>query len=206
MSVKIRKFKRLFEDDANNPQATTQQPAATDATTTPANNQAPAPAAPAQNPAPAQPDANAQQQPAQSQQPQQQQDNQPNETQQAVTEILKSMENTYWCIANNVPDMIKEKLPDFKPENEQAKPIIGLWDAFKKDPNENTFKAFLEGFKNFGAPVQTDNSTQPAAPAQNQVPQNNVSASIQYNFTTALHENLKIANYQKKLNNLKNYF
>lgn len=198
--VKIRRFnKRLFEDNntTNNQQVTppatntTGTQPATDTTTTQPQNQTPVQT-------PAQP-VTQQTQPNQTEQ---------NDTQKAVSELLQSMSNTYWIMANNVPEIIKSKLPDFKPENQEAKPIIDLWDAFKKDPNENTFNAFINAFKNFGTPQQDPNNPiQPDTTTQNQVPQNNVSASIQYNFTAALQENLKRAIQDKQIaSTFKTYF
>jgi hypothetical protein len=45
------------------------------------------------------------------------------------------MENAYWAISNNVPEEIQKSVPEFNKDNEQAKPIIDLWEKFKGDPN-----------------------------------------------------------------------
>lgn len=193
--IKIRR-KRLFEDDAtvNNGQQ-------------PAQNTAPANGQPANNAAPAQPAAqNAQGQPDQNQQQnntnqqqqpqqdqnQQQQNQQPNPTQQAIQELLKRFENIYDLVANNVPELIKEKIPDFKPENPQAAPIIKLWDAFKAQPAEQSFNAFIDALKNFGsAPADSQQNN------NQQQQQQNEARVTSFNFTKALHERLNHARYVK---------
>jgi len=43
-------------------------------------------------------------------------------------------------------------LPDFTDKNQQAQPIIKLWNDFKAKPEQNTYNAFINAFKNFGVP------------------------------------------------------
>lgn len=190
--IKIRR-KRLFEDDAttNNgqqpaaqPQQNNTQPAAQPAQPAVPNNQQP------------QQNTNNQQQnqqPDQNQQQQnqnQQQEQQPNPVQQSVQELLKQFENIYVMVANSVPDMIKEKIADFKPDNQQAAPVIKLWDAFKAQPSEQTFNAFIDGFKAYGSVSEDQNQ-------QQQQTQQNESRITAYNFTKALNERLQRARYMQ---------
>ena len=172
--AKILKRKKLFEEDFNQT-GQTAQPA-----------QQPAqPAQPAQQPAqPAQQPAQPAQQPQQQVQPQQQQQQQQNnDIQQRVAEVLKKMENAYWAISNNVPDEIQKSVPEFNKDNEQAKPIIDLWEKFKGDPNQTTYNAFVDAFKNFGIPQQTE---------QNQQQQTiNAGYIADFDFKQALMENLQ---------------
>lgn len=210
----IRKKKRLFEEEqqtqpAQAPANNGQQPATNTAATAPANtnNNQPAPVNNGQQQA-APTDANNQQQTNDvNQQPQQQnnqqdqnnqQQQQPNATQQAVLDILKNMENQYWAIANNVPDMIKEKIPDFKPDNAEAAPIIKNWDAFKQNPSEQTFNAFIDSFKTFGTP-------------QHQDQQQNVQESLKkqktiVNFRSLLEQKLSQANQDRFIENVCKYY
>lgn len=195
--IKIRR-KRLFEDDAA--VSNGQQPAAQNAQGQPAQNQQ-APAQPAaQNNAQAPADQNNQQQNNNQQQPQQDQNNQqqnnqqqqPNPNQQAIQELLKRFENIYDMVANNVPELIKEKIPDFKPENQEAAPIIKLWDAFKAQPAEQSFNAFIDALKNFGSAPAADGQQN----NQQQQQQNEARVSA-FNFSKALHERLNHARYVK---------
>lgn len=210
----IRKKKRLFEDDnqtaapANNqPTSNTTTPASpannqqnnTQPTTNNSVTQAPTDNTNQQQPANNQQVTNndqQQQQPAQDQN-QQQNQQQPNQNQQAVLDILKNMENQYWCIANNVPEMIKEKIPDFKPDNAEAAPIIKNWDAFKQNPSEQTFNAFIDSFKNFGN-------------IQNQEQQQNVQESLKRkaitDFRSLLESRLQQANQDKFTENVCKYY
>lgn len=200
MAVRIIRKKRLFEDDTTTNQQVTQnnntqqpvqnnpQPVQNNANQQPVNTQQPQPT-----------DQNAQQQQNNQQNNQQQQDTQQlNDNQKAVQELLELMKNTYWCISNNIPEMIKEKIPTFTPDNVEAKPIIDLWDAFKKEPNETTFNSFVDAFTKFGSQQQQPdvNNTQ-----------QNVNASTIYNFRNALHENLSKAMHKQMTEKaLKNYF
>lgn len=185
--VKIKR-KKLFEDDFNTQnqqqgQQSAQQPVQQQPTQQPIQQ-------PVQQPAqqPQQQQANQQQpqqQTNQNQQPQQQVQQDPQqqqkqqETQQKVAEIMKNMENTYWSIAYDVPSEIQKVIPDFNNNNQEAQPIIKLWDEFKKAPDQNKYTAFINAFKQFGVPQQQQ--------------QQNVNASYQLDidFRTALHENLK---------------
>ena len=191
--IKIRK-KRLFEDDVNpaqvqnNIQQNTQQ--------IDQNQQQQQPAQPQQQQQPIQQQ--------QQQQPQQQQQSaQPTPDQQKAAEyakqvqpkieqILNNMKNTYWIMANNLPEEIQKQIPEFKQGNAQAEPIIKLWEEFKNKPEENTFNAFINAFKTFGQPQQQQ---------QDQNNQQNVSASYksEINFKRALHENLKKNTKQKQI-------
>ena len=191
--IKIRK-KRLFEDDVNpaqvqnNIQQNTQQ--------IDQNQQQQQPAQPQQQQQPIQQQ--------QQQQPQQQQQSaQPTPDQQKAAEyakqvqpkieqILNNMKNTYWIMANNLPEEIQKQIPEFKQGNAQAEPIIKLWEEFKNKPEENTFNAFINAFKTFGQPQQQQ---------QDQNNQQNVSASYksEINFKRALHENLNKNTKQKQI-------
>lgn len=184
--VKIKR-KKLFEDDFNTQnQQQVQQPAQQPAQQTTQQSTQQTAQQPAQQPQqqvnqqqPQQPtDQNQQPQQQVQQDPQQQQKQQ--ETQQKVAEIMKNMENTYWSIAYDVPSEIQKALPDFNNNNQEAQPIIKLWDDFKKAPDQNKYTAFINAFKQFGVPQQ-------------QQQQQNVNASYQLDidFRTALHENLK---------------
>ena len=176
--AKILKRKKLFEEDFNQTGQTTQQPVQQ-----PAQQQ--------QQPA---------QQPAQ-QQPQQQQNQQQqnNDIQQRVGEVLRKMENAYWAISNNVPEEIQKSVPEFNKDNEQAKPIIDLWEKFKGDPNQTTYNAFVDAFKNFGVPQQTD---------QNQQQQQAINAGYiaDFDFRQALQENLNRYSKEQMIIDSLNYY
>lgn len=200
--AKILKRKKLFEEDFNQTGQTTQQPA----------QQQQQPAQQQQQPA-QQPAQQQQQQPAQQQQqqvqpqqqqqqPQQQQQNQQqqnNDIQQRVAEILKKMENAYWAISTNVPEEIQKSVPEFNKDNEQAKPIIDLWEKFKGDPNQTTYNAFVDAFKNFGVPQQTD---------QNQQQQQAINAGYiaDFDFRQALQENLSRYSKEQMIIDSLNYY
>ena len=192
--AKILKRKKLFEEDFNQT-GQTAQPAQQPA------QPAQQPAQPAQQPAqPAQQPAQPAQQPQQQVQPQQQQQQQQNnDIQQRVAEVLKKMENAYWAISNNVPDEIQKSVPEFNKDNEQAKPIIDLWEKFKGDPNQTTYNAFVDAFKNFGVPQQTD---------QNQQQQQAINAGYiaDFDFRQALQENLNRYSKEQMIIDSLNYY
>ena len=170
--MKLRKFNkahRLNEDDQNTQQQQTTAPA-------PATNAQPA--SPAQ-PAPAQPSAPAQpatqnvapqQQPAQ-QQPAQQNQQQPQanaadvEKIQKANQFLEGVKNNikenkiYWAIATDFVKEIQDNIPDFKADNQAAKPGIDAWEAFKKEPGEATFNTFIDALSAFAAPQQPEQQT-----------------------------------------------
>lgn len=207
--IKIRRRKPIFEDDQN----TQQQPVATPTV---------APVQPQQTTQqPTQPNnTNTQQQPVDQNNQQQQQ--QPNPNAQKVQDTLKQMENTWWMISVNLPEEIQKNIPDFKQGNQQADPAIKAWNDFKQNPSEDTFKAFLNGFKAFGGVNndQTNNQQNPqqptTPPAQSQQPtqqqaqpQTNVNAGLkaEYSFRKNLMENLEIANRKKYYNSVcEDYF
>ena len=193
--IKIKR-KRLFEDDVNPAQVQTniQQ----NAQQADQSQQQQQPAQPQQQQQPIQ-----QQQQQQQQSQQQQQPAQPTPDQQKAAEyakqvqpkieqILNNMKNTYWIMANNLPEEIQKQIPEFKQGNAQAEPIIKLWEEFKNKPEENTFNAFINAFKTFGQPQQQQ---------QDQNNQQNVSASYksEINFKRALHENLNKNTKQKQI-------
>jgi hypothetical protein len=171
--MKLRKFNkahRLNEDDQNTQQQQTAAPA-------PATNAQPAapqaqPAAPAQ---PAAQNAAPQQQPAQ-QQPAQQQPAQQNQQQpqanaadvekiQKANQFLEGVKNNikenkiYWAIATDFVKEIQDNIPDFKADNQAAKPGIDAWEAFKKEPGEATFNTFIDALSAFAAPQQPEQQT-----------------------------------------------
>ena len=192
--AKILKRKKLFEEDFNQAGQTTQQPVQQPA------QQQQQPAQQQQQPAQQQPQQQQQQQPAQ-QQPQQQQNQQQqnNDIQQRVGEVLRKMENAYWAISNNVPEEIQKSVPEFNKDNEQAKPIIDLWEKFKGDPNQTTYNAFVDAFKNFGVPQQTD---------QNQQQQQAINAGYiaDFDFRQALQENLNRYSKEQMIIDSLNYY
>ncbi len=172
--MKLRKFNkahRLNEDDQNTQQQQTAAPA-------PAANAQPTapqaqPAAPAQPSAPAQPvaqNAAPQQQPAQ-QQPAQQNQQQPQanaadvEKIQKANQFLEGVKNNikenkiYWAIATDFVKEIQDNIPDFKADNQAAKPGIDAWEAFKKEPGEATFNTFMDALSAFAAPQQPEQQT-----------------------------------------------
>lgn len=172
--MKLRKFNkahRLNEDDQNTQQQQTAAPA-------PATNAQPAapqaqPAAPAQPSAPSQPvaqNAAPQQQPAQ-QQPAQQNQQQPQanaadvEKIQKANQFLEGVKNNikenkiYWAIATDFVKEIQDNIPDFKADNQAAKPGIDAWEAFKKEPGEATFNTFIDALSAFAAPQQPEQQT-----------------------------------------------
>ncbi len=199
--AKILKRKKLFEEDFNQTGQTTQQPAQPQTQQPAQQQQQPAQqpqqqAQPQQQPAQQQP-----QQPQQSQQQQQpqQQQQQNNDIQQRVADVLKKMENAYWAISNNVPEEIQKSVPEFNKDNEQAKPIIDLWEKFKGDPNQTTYNAFVDAFKNFGVPQQTD---------QNQQQQQAINAGYiaDFDFRQALQENLNRYSKEQMIIDSLNYY
>lgn len=199
--AKILKRKKLFEEDFNQTGQTTQQPAQQQQQSAQQQQQQPAQqpqqqVQPQQQPAQQQP-----QQPQQSQQQQQpqQQQQQNNDIQQRVADVLKKMENAYWAISNNVPEEIQKSVPEFNKDNEQAKPIIDLWEKFKGDPNQTTYNAFVDAFKNFGVPQQTD---------QNQQQQQAINAGYiaDFDFRQALQENLSRYSKEQMIIDSLNYY
>ena len=97
-----------------------------------------------------------------------------------------------WTIANNVPQEIQKVLPDFTDKNQQAQPVIKLWNDFKAKPEQNTYNAFINAFKNYGVPQQT---------------QQNVNASYKsdISFRQALRENLKKHQQEQEVINYVQY-
>lgn len=187
--AKILKRKRLFEDDFQNAgQAAQQQPVQQ-----PAQQQQPTQQQPVQQPQQAQPqqqqqqDQNQQQNQQQQQQQNQQQQQQQQQIQQKVGEMLKNLENAYWAIGNNVPEEIQKAIPEFKVDNEQAKPIIDLWNKFKEKPDQNSYNAFINAFKQFGIPQQQEQNQQQAV---------NAGYINDFDFKQALQENLR--NYNRE--------
>ena len=199
--MKLRKFNkahRLNEDDQNTQQQQTAAPA-------PAANAQPAapqaqPAAPAQPSAPAQPTAQnvaPQQQPAQ-QQPAQQNQQQPQanaadvEKIQKANQFLEGVKNNikenkiYWAIATAFVKEIQDNIPDFKADNQAAKPGIDAWEAFKKEPGEATFNTFIDALSAFVAPQQPEQQTSEQA-QQAQALQD----SVVLNFGARLEERLR---------------
>lgn len=193
MATKILKRKRLFEDDFQNNQASQQQQPQQQQV----QQQVQQPQQQAQQnqqvPQNTQVQNQNQQQPQQQQQQQQQPPVQPQltqqemqkyqEIQQKVGEILKNLENVYWAIGNDVPAEIQKAIPDFKQENQQAQPIIKLWNDFKAKPEQNTYNAFVNAFKTFGQVPQQQ---------QQQI---NAGYKAEISFKQALHENLKKKNF-----------
>ena len=180
--MKLRKFNktnRLNEDDQNTQQQTTAAPA----TNTQAQPAAPAqpvaqPAAPtqpaAQNNAPQQPTQPA---PAQQQQTQQSAQQQPadptaEEKKQKTNQFLEGVRNNvkenkiYWAIATDFVKEIQDNIPDFKADNQAAKPGIDAWEAFKKEPGEATFNTFMDALSAFAAPQQPQQTPEQAQQAQ----------------------------------------
>lgn len=199
--MKLRKFNkahRLNEDDQNTQQQQTAAPA-------PAANAQPAapqaqPAAPAQPSAPAQPvaqNAAPQQQPAQ-QQPAQQNQQQPQanaadvEKIQKANQFLEGVKNNikenkiYWAIATDFVKDIQDNIPDFKADNQAAKPGIDAWEAFKKEPGEATFNTFMDALSAFAAPQQPEQQTSEQA-QQAQALQD----SVVLDFGSRLEERLR---------------
>ena len=199
--MKLRKFNkahRLNEDEQNTQQQQTAAPA-------PAANAQPAapqaqPAAPAQPSAPAQPTAQnvaPQQQPAQ-QQPAQQNQQQPQanaadvEKIQKANQFLEGVKNNikenkiYWAIATAFVKEIQDNIPDFKADNQAAKPGIDAWEAFKKEPGEATFNTFIDALSAFVAPQQPEQQTSEQA-QQAQALQD----SVVLNFGARLEERLR---------------
>ena len=199
--MKLRKFNkahRLNEDDQNTQQQQTAAPA-------PAANAQPAapqaqPAAPAQPSAPAQPaaqNAAPQQQPAQ-QQPAQQNQQQPQanaadvEKIQKANQFLEGVKNNikenkiYWAIATDFVKEIQDNIPDFKADNQAAKPGIDAWEAFKKEPGEATFNTFIDALSAFAAPQQPEQQTSEQA-QQAQALQD----SVVLDFGSRLEERLR---------------
>lgn len=199
--MKLRKFNkahRLNEDDQNTQQQQTAAPA-------PATNVQPAapqaqPAAPVQPSAPAQPaaqNAAPQQQPAQ-QQPAQQNQQQPQanaadvEKIQKANQFLEGVKNNikenkiYWAIATDFVKEIQDNIPDFKADNQSAKPGIDAWEAFKKEPGEATFNTFMDALSAFVAPQQPEQQTSEQA-QQAQALQD----SVVLDFGSRLEERLR---------------
>ena len=199
--MKLRKFNkahRLNEDDQNTQQQQTAAPA-------PATNAQPAapqaqPAAPVQPSAPAQPvaqNAAPQQQPAQQQPAQQnQQQSQANaadvEKIQKANQFLEGVKNNikenkiYWAIATDFVKEIQDNIPDFKADNQAAKPGIDAWEAFKKEPAEATFNTFMDALSSFAAPQQPEQQTSEQA-QQAQALQD----SVVLDFGSRLEERLR---------------
>ena len=191
--AKILKRKKLFEEDFNQTGQPAQQPAY--------QQQQPAQQPAQQQQQPAQQQQQQVQPQQQQQQPQQQQNQQQqnNDIQQRVAEVLKKMENAYWAISTNVPEEIQKSVPEFNKDNEQAKPIIDLWEKFKGDPNQTTYNAFVDAFKNFGVPQQTD---------QNQQQQQAINAGYiaDFDFRQALQENLSRYSKEQMIIDSLNYY
>lgn len=65
----------------------------------------------------------------------------------------------YWAIATDFVKEIQDNIPDFKADNQAAKPGIDAWEAFKKEPGEATFNTFMDALSAFAAPQQPEQQT-----------------------------------------------
>lgn len=153
MGILVRK-KRLFEDGQPNQQG--QQQTNIPQQTTPNDTQ--------------QPTQQGQQQATDSQQTtpnnnQQPNKNQPqtNQKQTTAAELNTKVQNCvnflsqtvgkndpFALMTLNIPDKIKEMVPEFKAENPKAKDAIGAWDKFKAQPSKETWDSFVNMFVAFG--------------------------------------------------------
>lgn len=137
-----------------------------------------------------------QQQDQQQQQQIQQQQQQAQQTIQKVQNILKKMENTYWIISVYLPEEIQKEIPEFKQGNQQADPIIKLWNDFKTTPDEQHFNDFVNAFKGFGT-IDTSSNMQ----------QVNAGLKAAYSFKKKLMDNLQIARQRNYYNTIsEDYF
>ena len=106
-----------------------------------------------------------QQQPAQQNQQQPQANAVDVEKIQKANQFLESVKNNikenkiYWAIATDFVKEIQNNIPDFKADNQAAKPGIDAWEAFKKEPGEATFNTFMDALSAFAAPQQPEQQT-----------------------------------------------
>ena len=181
-----RKRQHLNEDDAN--QQNQQQPAANNA---PQQQNAPAANQPQQQTPEQQPAQNQSEPQPQQQQNQQPQQNQLSQEQQQVNNLLTSVRdniqkgNIYWALSINLADEIKKAIPTFKTDNQAAKPGIDAWEAFKKNPQEQTFNTFIDELSKFGAPQQ-----EAPAPAEQAQQAQQLQDSVVLDFGARLEEKL----------------
>ena len=207
----------MFEEgeaNAATPQATTapQQPAPAAAPAQPATaTQQPAaqPAAPAQpaNTTAGQPQAQAQpatQNQAQTAQPQQpqanpQQDKIRQEVDKFIEEFNKHLQekNFFWALTFNLPQELEKAVPEFTQQNPEAKAGIDAWNAFKEQPSEQSFQAFITAVNTFAQGPQQ----QPAA-EQQAVQTNAQQESISRNFGERLHEKFVAAQRADFIHNM----
>lgn len=120
------------------------------------------------------------------------------ERHEKVSQMLDKLKNVYWAISTNVPQEIQALIPDFKKENEEAKTSIDAWDKFKKEPNENNYKTFVDAFSKYGEET-TQTSEQVA---YNAVEVQNISESISKTFGDRLNNKLAGAKKQSYYNNV----
>ena len=92
----------------------------------------------------------------------------------------------YWAIATDFVKEIQDNIPDFKADNQAAKPGIDAWEAFKKEPGEATFNTFIDALSAFAAPQQPEQQTSERA-QQAQALQD----SVVLNFGSRLEERLR---------------
>lgn len=113
----------------------------------------------------------------QNNQPQQQEDPKVAEKRQKVTNTINGIReviqqnNPYALIAFDLPKYIETNVPGFANDSD-AKDTMTKWEAFKKNPSEQTFNDMMNSFATFGnggQPVQTtQNNTNNTQQTQNQ--------------------------------------
>lgn len=98
----------------------------------------------------------------------------------------------------NIPDKIKEMVPEFKAENPKAKDAIGAWDKFKAQPSKETWDSFVNMFVAFGNSGLEEEKNkvnpQPATTPQatQAVQQTMQGESMNLNFSHMLNERIEL--------------
>ena len=98
----------------------------------------------------------------------------------------------------NVPDKIKEMVPEFKNDNPQAKDAIAAWEKFKAQPSKDNWDSFINQFIAFGnSGLEAEKkqvNPQPATTpqAEQAVQQNKTEESLNFDFARRLNERIEL--------------
>lgn len=98
----------------------------------------------------------------------------------------------------NVPDKIKEMVPEFKNDNPQAKDAIAAWEKFKAQPSKDNWDSFINQFVAFGnSGLEAEKkqvNPQPATTpqAEQAVQQNKTEESLNFDFARRLNERIEL--------------
>jgi hypothetical protein len=104
----------------------------------------------------------------------------------------------YWALANDFVGEVQKNIPDFKADNPAAKPGIDAWEAFKKDPSQQNFDAFIDQLKVFAGVGQQQQPTAEQA-QQQQAVNDSLVANFGARLEKRLHEQLIIDKLSRQI-------